>query len=232
MHNLIFQNNIRKKIFSRMMMGGWKVIVGGLCLAFMVQVANADDLKKRYEKAIEYLPWEIGKYVSNMELNPHWDGKGSSFWYEEERADGSHFFRVTPKTGKKVKLAAKPHSVKGKTYPAGMSISPNGQWGIEALDGNLFAHPLKGGNVRQLTFDAEIDYQYSVAPESDLYAITKKIHKTPPQVNGTWSPDGHKFLTYRVDERKMYKMPYVVSITGGRASNALCFNTKHIFPRG
>lgn len=175
----------------------------------------AADLGDRYRQAIEYLPWTIKKYVHGMTIDPHWSKDGSSLWYEEDSLTGRRHYRVDPGSGVKQALADQPIEPSRSSYPADIVASPGGQWGIRVIDGNLYRIELASGEQRQLTFDAQPDYAYGLVPHSDMRSLSKRLMGDPPIAYGLWSPAGDKFLTYRVDERKLYKLPFVVPTVPG-----------------
>lgn len=93
--------------------------------------------------------------------------------------------------------------------------SPNGQWGARVIDGNLYRVELATGKQMALTTDGEPDYGYALVPQWASASLTRRLAGDPVRPYGLWSPDGHRFLTYRVDERGMYKLPHLVAVVPG-----------------
>ncbi|HEY5759208.1 MAG TPA: DPP IV N-terminal domain-containing protein [Steroidobacter sp.] len=178
--------------------------------------AQPEDFRARYEHAAQYLPWTVKKLVFGMTVQPHWSADGNSLWYEETSAAGSSYFQFDLRaSGNKIALDGAPAESAEPSHPADVVVSRNGQWGVRVVDGNLHRVELASGKQTQLTFDAEPDYAYGLVPHSDLRSLSKRLAGDPPLAFGVWSPDGHRFATYRVDERGLYKLPFVVSVTPG-----------------
>lgn len=188
-----------------------------LVLLFLPALPSfAEEMSARYARAIEYLPWKIDRYVRGMSVEPHWDGDGSTFWYKgDDGGKEEAFYWVDPVSGVREILDTEPELPQEPDHPEDLTVSPSGAWGIRAVDGDLYAVSLTDGKSRRLTFDAEPDYVYGTAPQSDLKTLRKRRAGAPLRVNGVWSPSGDQFLTYRVDERGSYKLPYVINIRLG-----------------
>lgn len=180
------------------------------------QNAPAEDFSVRYEHASHYLPWAVKKYVFAMTVQPHWSPDGNSLWYEETSATGSTYHQIDLlRGGRKSVLDSAPAVPAKPTHPADVVVSRNGQWGVRVVEGNLYRVEMASGKQTQLTFDAEPDYAYGLVPHSDLRSLSKRLARDPLLAFGVWSPDGHRFATYRVDERGMYKLPFVVGVVPG-----------------
>lgn len=179
-------------------------------------VAATPDLHARYEHAIEYLPWRIERYVHGMNVSPNWSEDGRSFWFEETTPEGSRYWRVELDGLRKTALDARPQApgATGLQLDPEWVPSPNGRWAVRR-DGNQLARiELATGRQTVLTTDGEPDYAYGRVPDSDIQSLSKQRAGFPDLPYGLWSPEGDRFLTYRVDERMMYKLPFVVPITG------------------
>lgn len=156
-------------------------------------------LRARYEHAAEYLPWRLGRYVSNRSIEPPRSAGNAEAAGRAERTAQGHAAGSTAEA----------------VVPADVVASPNGQWGVKVVDGNLYGIELGSGRSIQLTSDAEPDYVYGLAPQWASASLTQRLAGEPAVPYGLWSPDGHRFLTYRVDERGLYKLPHVVPIVPG-----------------
>lgn len=183
---------------------------------------SGEDLQARYEHASEYLPWRVKNHVSGMSVQPHWSADGLSMWYEWATPGGATYYQVAlpggegkPSVVEKQVLEAKPAEPAEVAHPRDIVVSRNGRWGIKVIDGNLYRVEMADGKEKQLTFDAVPDYVYGLVPHSDLRSLSKRLAGDPPIAFGVWSPDGNQFLTYRVDERGLYKLPFVVPLVAG-----------------
>lgn len=192
----------------------------GLSCGAPVAAAAQTNLKARYEHASRYLPWKVGEFVLGKSVQPHWSADGKSMWYEWETPAGKIYYEVdlAAASDEKHTLSEPPAQSPAKAAPAadtGVVVSSNGQWGVKVIDGNLYRIELASGRQTRLTFDAVPDYGYGLVPQWTSASLTQRLAGTPARPYGLWSPDGHRFLTYRVDERAMYKLPHVVPITPG-----------------
>lgn len=61
--------------------------------------AASQTIRERYRKAESFLPKNISKLVSNIELRPHWIEESSDFWYVEETPGGSKYMLFDSKKG-------------------------------------------------------------------------------------------------------------------------------------
>ncbi len=87
-----------------------------------------------------------------------------------------------------------------------VSRSPQGGWDLSLKEGNLILRSCEDGVQWDLTTDAEEGLSYGTSPESNLRSIQRHEQDklTPPIA--LWSPDGTKFLTHRLDQRKVKKL--------------------------
>lgn len=181
--------------------------------------SSGGEIKARYEHATQYLPWTLKKHVSGMSVQPHWSADGRSLWYQWSGRSGSEYFEIAlGADGVKRKLdraPAEPAAPVEPNHAADVVVSPNARWGVKVVEGNLYGIDLANGRQRQLTFDAVPDYVYGLAPQWASASLSTRLAGTPLRPYGLWSPDGQRFLTYRVDERGLYKLPFVVPIVPG-----------------
>lgn len=176
------------------------------------------DLGERYERAIQSLPWHIERRVHGMSVKPHWSADGRSFWYEEDRADGSRYWSVSLEPLSRKRLAVRPAASPGQARKRGWLMSPNGAWAVRRQGDQLVRIDLGDGSERPLTADGEADYRYGSLRGAPT--LTSKLTDDEDLPQGVWSPEGDRFLTYRVDERQLYKMPFLVATKPG-ATHAL-----------
>ena len=178
------------------------------------------DLATRYEHASHYLPWTLGKAVRGMSVAPQWSDDGRHMQYPWETPTGSVAYEVELATGERREIAAAsgPESAAARARAAvadDVVVSPNGRWGVKVIEGNLYRIDLQHSGETRLTSDAQPDYAYGLVPQWASASLTSRLAGRPALPYGLWSPEGDRFLTYRVDERQMYKLPHVVPIVPG-----------------
>ncbi|WP_129779510.1 S9 family peptidase [Peristeroidobacter soli] len=175
------------------------------------------ELASRYEHASAYLPWRIRQYVDGLTVQPEWSVDGQSLRFQTTNNGRTEYVQVDLSNGGELLRSEQPPETKKTSaeVPRDVVVSRNGLWGVRVIDGNLYRIEIATGKQTQLTTDAEPDYAYGLVPHSDLRSLSKRLANDPLLAFGVWSPDGHKFLTYRVDERGLYKLPFVVSIVPG-----------------
>jgi dipeptidyl-peptidase-4 len=158
------------------------------------------------------LPWHLEEKLHHIPFDSRWTSDGKSFEYSIRAADGVATYRIDAATGRKErKVTACPASAERAD---GVARSPDGRWALRVRDGNLLRVEGDGAEVA-LTTDGEPDFAYAATPDSDLYSVTRTIAGTESTPVGVWSPDGTKFLTYRVDQRRVRVLPMVQSIVPG-----------------
>lgn len=197
----------------------------GLLLAFVartpaqeVPATGENPLLARYEHAAKYLPWRLGDFVLNESIQVSWSVDRKFLRFQWESPSGKAYREIDLASGKERQAPRQqpnpPADV--ERSPGGTAVvSLNGQWGVKVVDGNLYRVQIATGEEQQLTFDAEADYPYGLSPQWTSASLTKRVTKASLLPFGLWSPDGHRFLTYRVDERGLYKLPHVVPIVPG-----------------
>jgi len=187
------------------------------CLAVDEAIAAPVTLKERYEKAAEFLPWRVDRYVHGARLEPHWSPDGRSFWFEEDTVQGARYWRVELDGLHKKPLSARPSESNAapstsRTLDPGWVSSPNGKWAVGRDGDQLVRIDLRNGEQSLLTTDGVPDYRYGSFRNLTL---SDKIGGEPDIPYGTWSPEGDRFLTRRVDERELYKLPFLVATVPG-----------------
>jgi dipeptidyl aminopeptidase/acylaminoacyl peptidase len=182
------------------------------------KAAASISLKERYEHATEYLPWTIGKHVSGLSVQPQWsaDGHHLRYQWKTATATGNYEIDLDAEGGRRTlsEPAAQSTST-ARGAEAEVLVSPDGRWGLKVVDGNLYRIEIAGGRQTQLTFDAVPDYVYGLAPDWASASLTARLAGKKSRPFGVWSPNGDKVVTYRVDERGMYKLPHVVPLVPG-----------------
>ncbi|MHB8647643.1 MAG: S9 family peptidase [Thermomicrobiales bacterium] len=100
--------------------------------------------------------------------------------------------------------------------------SPDGRWAAFVRDDNLFVREIATGEERQITTDGKPYHAYAALPGSSLSAVTDRVIGKPATPALQWSPNSTKFVTYRLDERKVRDMHLLQSVpTDGSARPVL-----------
>lgn len=180
--------------------------------------ASAERLKQRYEHATGYLPWTIGKQVSGMSIDPQWSADGQKLRYQWATSNGNTYYEIdlTATDGKRGEV--EPPQPRAQPVPSAgddVLVAPNGRWGAKVIEGNLYRVELASGRLTQLTTDGEPDYVYGLAPQWVSASLTTRLAGKKLRPYGVWSPEGDRLLTYRVDERGLYKLPHLVAVVPG-----------------
>lgn len=181
--------------------------------------APTPTLRERYERAAEFLPWRVTRLVHGASLQPYWSPDGRSFWFEEDTVNGARYWRVDLAGPRKTLLSGRPvdagESVAtSSSIESGWVVSPNRRWAVALDDNQLIRIDLSNGRRTALTTDGLPDYRYG-----SLYAgltLTRRLRGEPDKPLGTWSPEGDRFLTYRVDERELHKQPVLMATQPGK----------------
>lgn len=95
---------------------------------------------------------------------------------------------------------------KEKRLPDNQSESPDKKWIVEVRDYNLYLKNKETGEETQLTSDGVEKYEY--ATELSWYHLVdvSEGDKYDPSIFVNWSSDSKKFMTYRLDRRKVGKL--------------------------
>ncbi|MEZ5105589.1 MAG: prolyl oligopeptidase family serine peptidase [Draconibacterium sp.] len=90
-----------------------------------------------------------------------------------------------------------------KRFPKNRSESPDKKWLVEVKDYNLILKNTETGEETQLTTDGVEKYEY--ATELSWYNLVDISQKDQydPSIFVNWSSDSKKFMTYRLDRRKV-----------------------------
>lgn len=191
-----------------------------LCCMSSGNAAAPATLEQRYQRAAEFLPWRVNRLVHGAHLQPHWSADGRSFWFEEDAVQGARYWRVDLQGPSKTLLAERPKETSDsfakplRTIESGWAVSPNGRWAVALDDNQLVRIELLSGQRTRLTSDGVPDYRYG-SLQAGL-TLTRKLRNDPDTPFGTWSPDGERFLTYRVDERELHKQPVLMATQPGQ----------------
>lgn len=195
------------------------------CLAvlFGMSTGNAaapTTLKERYERAAEFLPWRVNHLVHGATVQPHWSADGRSFWFEEDTVSGARYWRVDLQGPRKTLLTERPADVSevsatpSRPIERGWTVSPNGRWAVVLDDNQIVRIDLTNGQRSPLTTDGVTGYRYGSLNAG--LTLTRIRRNDPDAPFGTWSPDGERFLTYRVDERQLHQQPVLMATEPGK----------------
>ena len=69
--------------------------------------AKSDDCKRvrpNYALAERFSPKKIGRMVKSTSVTPHWFSDGKKFWYSWTYEDGTRYYIVDTKNGKKKEM--------------------------------------------------------------------------------------------------------------------------------
>ena len=70
-------------------------------LLTLKNIAISQSILDDYNRAVEYLPFNVFKNVYNLELQPNWINNTSKFWYENINEHGKKFIVINPKLNSK-----------------------------------------------------------------------------------------------------------------------------------
>ncbi|MCG6187324.1 S9 family peptidase [Maribellus maritimus] len=95
---------------------------------------------------------------------------------------------------------------KKKPTPKNQSISPNKKWIVEVREFNLFLKNTETGDEIQLTDDGVKKYEYATPLSWYKMVDESKGDKYDPSISVRWTEDSKKFVTMRLDRRKVGKL--------------------------
>ncbi|HEU5281479.1 MAG TPA: DPP IV N-terminal domain-containing protein [Gammaproteobacteria bacterium] len=86
------------------------------------------------------------------------------------------------------------------------SFSPNKSWSLSAENHNLILKNLDQNTVEKITNDGQPYYDYASSPETNTRAVSDKLSEVKRYPIVRWSKNSNKFITHRVDQRKVEKL--------------------------
>ena len=92
------------------------------------------------------------------------------------------------------------------------NMSPNNTFGVVSQNQNLALFDLRSRERRSITTDGVEHWGYGGLPESNRQEISMRragVHVPPSAI---WSPDGLKFVSYQLDERRVPDLHVVQSV--------------------
>lgn len=90
--------------------------------------------------------------------------------------------------------------------------SPDGKYTLFIHDYNLWLKHNENGDERALTTDGVRGWSYGRPPESSTKEITMRREGKQLPAAALWSPDGSRFISYRLDERHVPELALVQAI--------------------
>ena len=81
--------------------------------------------------------------------------------------------------------------------------SPDKNWVLWIKDYNLVLTDVINNQDFQLTEDGERYYDYASSPETNTRTVTQRLEGTLSAPVALWSPDSHKIVTHKLDQRKV-----------------------------
>ena len=83
------------------------------------------------------------------------------------------------------------------------SKSKDGKWMVSVKNYNLFLTNTESGEEKALTTDGIEKYEYATPVSWYRMLDLSKEEKYDPEINIQWSPDSKKFVTFKIDRRKI-----------------------------
>ncbi len=170
--------------------------IGGYLLCFNLA---AQGTLSDYERAQQFLSWNIRKLVFEAEIEPHWIGNGDRFWYENEKPGGKEYVLIDPERNTRGAASERDRSTEEKPKPEG--LSPDGHWQAEIKDYNLYLKDTSTGQEVQLTTDGIRDWAYATPLPDGRMMIEQRTSDVKQAPAVFWSHDSKKLVTYRMDSR-------------------------------
>lgn len=175
------------------------------------QESVKEVIKEDYERASQFLSFNVDKLVDRANVRPNWleDGR---FWYKIDTAGETEYVMVNPKNGKKKSASSLAELLPQQNSPNNFSkisrkevLSPDKKKVVFIRDWNLWLRHLESGEEKQLTTNGVENFGYATDN-----AGWRKSDK--PVV--LWSPDSKKLATFRQDQRHISNMYLVETKVG------------------
>lgn len=110
------------------------------------------------------------------------------------------------------------------------SVSPNGKYTVYVREHNLWLRETGSGKDVQLTFDGELHWDYASRWEGDSSFISDRLSGREIAPRILWSPDGERFVTYKMDQRNVKELYLVQSVPPGEVSRPVLHTYKYCMP--
>lgn len=160
-----------------------KHILASTLLLFTLFSISAQDMLPRYEKANQYVRFNIKNLVKNPYLNPHWIDNGSDLWFYHQNENGYEFLRTK----------------KGKTTPAfdhqKVANTLSQHFGTTYSPDSL---PFSQIDIKEDNISFKVDTTVFVySTKTGELSQKKKKEKTHFESNTSKSPDGKWLVTLK-----------------------------------
>ena len=185
---------------------------------------------KNYEKAKAMQPEALMKLTANADYCGIFTETG--FVYRNE------FFEDGEKKQQFLRI-----SFDGKRceeYPEGeklfeadqseVNLSPDGNFAVLLRDHNLWLRDTRSGKEKQITFDGELHYDYASRFEGDTGFVSALRMGLPYKPAMRWSPDSSKFVTYRLDQRKVRELNLIRNVPQDGTMRPVLYSYKYAMP--
>ncbi|WP_419999958.1 DPP IV N-terminal domain-containing protein [Streptomyces boninensis] len=173
------------------------------------------DLHARYATAESLLPHNLKKLIATPRVAANWIDDTDTFWYRNESGDRHEHVLVDAQAG--TKRPALEHEWQDRSRPD-EAASPDGRWAVSLRAHDLWIRDTTTGAERRLTTDGIEAYDYGGMTDAAAGRVMLENLglAAPPLVE--WSPDSTRFVTHRLDQRKLELMHLVRSAPpdGGR----------------
>ena len=176
-----------------------KIII--LLIAFVLTSikSTAQGDLAAYQRAENYIHYNIDKLVKNLELKPNWIEKGAGFWFKTETDKGYKFLLVTAKNGKKKDAFDHKKLADALAKELNKKVLP------DSLPFKKFEYINKRTSI-EFSLDS---LKYTISLKN--YSLTKeKKEKKKQSKNESLSPDGKWLVSV-----KNYNL-YLKSVEGGK----------------
>lgn len=116
------------------------------------------------------------------------------------------------------------------TATPGELAIPGRQQSLFLKDHNLWLRDLETGQSRPLTADGDHQRSYAILPEASTFEITlRRTGERLPPI-GIFSPDGKKFITYRLDQSKVKPLHLLQNIPEDGTVRPIVHEYRYAFP--
>lgn len=180
-------------------------------LGAFAQESVKEVTKEDYERATQFLSYNVNELVDRANVRPNWleDGR---FWYKINTSGGTEYVIVNPRNGKKKSASSLaellPQQNASNKFPEisrNEVLFPDKKKVVFIRDWNLWLRYLESGEEKQLTTNGVENFGYATDN-----AGWRKSDK--PIV--LWSPDSKKLATFRQDQRHISDMYLVETKVG------------------
>ncbi len=90
--------------------------------------------------------------------------------------------------------------------------APNRRYAVFSRDYNLWLRDTSSGQERALISDGVRGWSYGRLPESSVSEVSRRRSGDLRAVGALWSPDGRRFVSYRLDERHVSELALVQNV--------------------